>query len=168
MAAASRSSSPPRSRYMPEVKDLVGMLITAFLGAILAGLATYYFTERLNKRASIEQQYVASVQDFASTGAKVDAAVTDLADATIDEEGVDAAKKEARQAIAAHAAATLALRPLIGKGNVEAYMSGVADMRKLVDSTGDVPAALRTSKGRFALIENRNAVIKEARRRIYS
>jgi len=168
MVTASRSrSSSPRSRYVPEVKDLIGMLITAVLGATLAGLATYYFTERLNKHASIQQQYVASVQDFATTGAKVDASVTDLADATIDNEGVDAAKKEARQAIAAHAAATLALQPLIGKGNVQSYMTGVADMRKLVDSTGDVPAALRASKGRFALIDNRNVVIKEARRRIY-
>jgi hypothetical protein len=46
-------------------------------------------------------------------------------------------------------------------------MSGVADMRVLVDSTGDVPAAARASKGRFALIDNRNKVIAEARHNIY-
>jgi hypothetical protein len=145
----------------------VGILITAFLGAVLAALATYYFSQKLNAQTSLQQQYIASVQDFSATGARVDAAVTNLADATLDNEDVDAAKKEARQAIAAHAAATLGLRPIIGKGNVEAYMVGVADLRRLVDSTGDVPAAARASKGRFALIDNRNAMIAEARRRIF-
>jgi hypothetical protein len=143
------------------------MVIAAFLGAVLAALFTYYVTERLNAKSSVQQQYVASVQDFAATGARVDAAVTNLGDATVDKEDVDAAKKEARQAIAAHAASTLALRPIIGKGNVETYMVGVAEMRHLVDSTNDVPAARRASKGRFALIDNRNDVIAEARRNIY-
>jgi predicted ArsR family transcriptional regulator len=143
------------------------MVIAAFLGAVLAALFTYYITHKLNNESSVQQQYVASVQDFAATGARVDAAVTDLADATVDKEGVDQAKKEARQAIAAHAAATLALRPIIGKGNVQAYMQGVAQLRQLVDSTGDVPAALRTSKGRFALIDNRNQIIAVARKNIY-
>jgi hypothetical protein len=155
------------ARLRPEGGKWIEMIATAFLGAVFAALFTYAVTERLNRQSSVQQQYVASVQDFAATGARVDAAVTDLADAAVDKGDVEAAKKEARQAIAAHAASTLALRPIIGKGIFEAYMAGVADMRLLVDSTGDVPAAARASKGRFALIDNRNKVIDEARRNIY-
>ncbi|WP_313395500.1 hypothetical protein [Sphingobium yanoikuyae] len=144
------------------------LLLTAILGAVLAGLATYYFTQQLNEESSIQQQYVSSVQDFAATGAKVDAAITDLGDTVIDGDELAAAKKEARQALSAHAASALALLPLIGKGNVENYMTGIADLRLLVDETGDVPAAVRASRGRNALINNRNAVIAAARRQIYS
>ena len=143
------------------------MMVAATLSAFLAGVATYYFTKELNAEASVQQQYVAAVQDFAATGARVDAAVTTLADATVDADEVNAAKKEARQAIAAHAASTLALEPVVGEGNVKAYLTGVADMRDLVDHTDSVAAARRASRGRFALIQNRNSVIAEARKNIY-
>lgn len=162
-------SAPLRgfARMLPDVRKIAELMLTAFLGALLAGACTYYLTQKLNKETAVQQQHLASVQDFAATGARVDAAISTLADAAIDEDGVNQAKKEARQAIAAHAASALALRPVIGRGNVEAYMAGVAELRVLVDAAGDVPAAARASKGRYALIDNRNRVVEEARRRIF-
>ena len=165
--AAPSPSQPTTARVMPYFKQFMGMFVAALLSAVLAALFTYYFSLKLNTQSSIQQLYVASVQDFSATGAKVDASITDLADTAIDRDSLDQAKKDARQAIAAHTAATLALRPVIGKGNVEEYMKGLADLRMLVDQTGDVAAAARTSKGRLVLIENRNVIITEARRRIY-
>lgn len=170
IAMAQSAPSPANSAgstWLPFIREIAMMLLAAFVSALLAAAATYYFTVKLNEESSIQQQYVSSVQDFAATGAKVDAAVTDLGDTIIDGDEVLEAKKEARQALSAHTASTLALMPLIGKGNVENYLKGVADLRALVDQTGDVPAAMRASKGRYALINNRNAVIADARRRIY-
>lgn len=138
-----------------------------FLGALIAALFTYYFTAKLNAETSLQQQYIASVQDFSSTGARVDAAVTYLADTTYDNTSRADAMKEARQAVASHAAATLGIEPLLGAGNVRAYMRGVADMRVLIDKTVDSQTAQQMAKGRMALLENRVAMIAAARKRIY-
>lgn len=165
--AVPHASERALARVKPFLSEFTKMFVAAFLSAVLAGAFTYVYSRKLQAEASVQQQYVASVQDFAATGGRVDAAITNLADAAVDQDSVAEAKKEARQAIASHAAATLALEPIIGKGNVEAYMLGIADMRTLVDATGDVPAATRASKGRFALIDNRNVIIAEARRNIY-
>lgn len=124
-------------------------------------------TAKLNNEAALQQQYLVAVQDFNATGARVDAAITELSDNVIDSTEVKQARREARQAIAAHVAATQALSPLMGKGNVSAYMEGLASLRAMVDRTGNVSDALRTSRARFDLMENRQVMLNEARRRIY-
>jgi hypothetical protein len=137
-------------------------------GAILAALFTFCVTNYLNNRASLQQQELSALQDFVSTGADLDAAVTLLSDSALDGEDIAAAKREARQAVAAHAAASLGLIPVVGQSNVEAYLVGLGEMRQLVDNSGDVTAAVRASRGRMALIHNRLEMIRDARRRIYA
>jgi len=148
-------------------KLAVGGLLTALIGGFFAALFTYAFTAKLNTEAALQQQYLVAVQDFNSTGARVDAAITELSDNVLDSADVPQAKREARQAIAAHVAATQSLSPLMGTGNVELYMEGLATLRGLVDQTGDASAALRTSRARFDLMDNRQVMLSEARRRIY-
>jgi hypothetical protein len=46
-------------------------------------------------------------------------------------------------------------------------MEGLATLRGLVDKTGDVSAALKTSRARFDLMDNRQIMLAEARLRIY-
>lgn len=170
------SAAPPSSRpFSARARALSGYLAKLFdgfgpifLGAVLAGLFTYGVTSKLNRDASLQQQELAALSDFSATGAKVDAAITQLMDNAYDKVEIGDAKKEARQALAGHAASTLGLMPVLGKGNVEAYMQGVAELRILVDRAGDLPATKQASRGRFALIDNRIAMIAEARRRIYS
>ncbi len=145
----------------------VGGLSTALIGGFFAALFTYSFTAKLNTEAALQQQYLAATQEFNATGAHVDAAITELSDNVLDSTDVPQAKREARQAIAAHVAATQALSPLMGTGNVKAYMEGLATVRILVDQTGDVSAALKTSRARFDLMDNRQIMLAEARRRIY-
>lgn len=157
--------TPERAkRYL---KLALGGLLAAVLGGFMAAWFTYLFTARLNHEAAVQQQYLAAVQDFISTGARVDAAVTGLADSVLDGEGVGEARKEARQAIAAHVASTQSLSQVVGEGNSGAYMEGLATLRTLVDDTDDAQAALKASRARFQLMENRSIIVAEARRRIY-
>lgn len=142
-------------------------LSIALIAGIVGGYTSYKYTAQLNHEAALQQQYLAAVQDFVSTGARVDAAVTGLSDNLLDGKGTLDGKREARQAIAAHTAATLSLSQVIGKGNADAYMVGLGDLRAIVDDTRDVKTALHASQGRFDLMENRQVIVNEARRRIY-
>jgi hypothetical protein len=167
------ASAAPRTIWLtPErakryAKLAVAGLVTAVLGGLFAAWFTYLFTARLNNESAIQQQYLVAVQEFSATGARVDASVTELADTVIDKESIVQARKEARQAIAAHVAATRGLEQVVGKGNSDAYMTGLATLRSMVDATGDVQTALRTSRARFDLMDNRTVIIAEARHRIY-
>lgn len=167
------ASAPPLSTRVSRAqlihwgKLAFGGLLTALAGGFFAALFTYGFTAKLNNEAALQQQYLVAVQEFNATGAQVDAAITELADTVLDSSDVSQARKEARQAISAHVAATQALAPLMGTGNVEAYMEGLATLRVMVDQTGDIRAALRTSRARFELMDNRQLMLTEARRRIY-
>jgi hypothetical protein len=166
------SAAPPNSLFTFErakryLKLAVGGLLTALLGGLLAAWFTYVFTSRLNHEAAVQQQYLASVQDFVSSGARVDASVTGLADGVLDDDAVKEERREARQAIAAHVAATQSLSQVIGTGNAHAYMQGLATLRTLVDRTSDDQSALRASRARFEVMENRSIIVAEARRRIF-
>ncbi len=157
--------TPDRAkRYL---KFAVGGLVTAALGGFLAALFTYMFTAKLNQEAMVQQQYLAAVQDFIATGARVDASVTSLSDSILDADGIKEGRKEARQAIAAHVAATQSLSQVVGSGNANAYMEGLATLRTLVDDARDVQTALRASRARSDLMDNRTVIVAEARRRIY-
>lgn len=144
-----------------------GLILSAALGGLLSAGFTYLFTEKQNHEAVVQQQYLAAVQDFVGSGARVDAAVTGLSDSLIDAQGVRDGRREARQAIAAHVAATQGLSQVIGKGNSDAYMEGLATLRTMVDDAKDVKTALTASNARFDLMENRTIIVAEARRRIY-
>lgn len=141
--------------------------MTAIVGGLLAAWFTYMFTARLNQEAALQQQYLAAVQDFVSTGARVDASITGLSDNVLDKQDVVIGRREARLAIAAHVAATQSLSQVIGTGNAGAYMEGLAELRTMVDTTSDVRTALSTSRARFDVMDNRNVITAEARRRIY-
>tara|TARA_R110000796_G_scaffold14011_21_gene45689 strand:- start:1507 stop:1974 length:468 start_codon:yes stop_codon:yes gene_type:complete len=149
------------------VKLAVGALVTAALGGLFAAVFTYYATVQVNTEASLQQQYLSAIQDFSATGAKVDASITELADTVLDGQGLTDARREARQAIAAHAAASQSLSQVVGQGNVDEYVQGLATLRLLVDDTNGKINALKTSNARFDLMDNRVVMINEARRRVY-
>src|SRR5690606_15182371 len=133
----------------------LGGLVTAAIGGLFAAWFTYMFTAKLNHDAMVQQQYLAAVQEFIATGASVDASVTGLSDSILDDDGVTEGRKDARQAIAAHVAATQSLAQVVGTGNAAAYMEGLATLRTLVDQAEDVQSALRASRARFDLMDNR-------------
>lgn len=171
MASIAQSMSwltPDRARRYGKL--VIGGLLTAAIGGFFAALFTYYATVQINSESALQQQYLAAVQDFTATGAKLDASVTDLADAIADKENrsdVAEVRKEVRQAIAAHAAATQGLQQIVGKGNIDAYLVGLGTLRGVVDGTKDAQAAMRASQARFDLMHNRTVLVTEARRRIY-
>ncbi|RKF21589.1 hypothetical protein D6851_05980 [Altericroceibacterium spongiae] len=168
MAAASAPSArPTRAQLSNWIKLILGGIATALVGGFFAALFTYFATAKLNNESALQQQYLVAVQDFNSSGAKVDAAITELADNVLDGQEIAQARREARQAIAAHVAATQALAPLMGEGNVAEYMKGLATLRMMVDDTDGRATAQNTSKARFTLMENRTVMIAEARKRIY-
>lgn len=168
MASAVPMPAPmSRDRIIHWAKLAAGGLATAILGGIFAAVFTYMATARLNQEAALQQQYLAAIQEFSATGAKVDASITELADTVLDGAEKAQARKEARQAIAAHVAASQGLTQVIGIGNVKAYMKGLATLRLLVDATDDKSEALTTSRARFDLMDNRISMIAEARRRVY-
>lgn len=167
------ASSAPISRLSTHdtllryVKIALGGLTTALVGGLIGALLSYHFTAKLNNESALQQQYLLAVQDFNATGAKLDSSVTELTDTVVDEEGLKDARKEARQAIAAHVAAVQGLSIVLGERNVDNYMFGVARLREYVDAANTPQQALIASKARFALMENRNMLLQEARRRIY-
>lgn len=166
-SAQSTLESISKERIWHLFKLAMGGLATAIVGGLFAALFTYYFTAKLNNESALQQQYLAAIQDFSTTGAKVDASITELADTVLDGDQLKEARKEARQAIAAHAAASQSLAQVVGQGNVNEYVKGLATLRLLVDDTGNKSSALQTSKARFDLMENRNAMVSEARMRVY-
>lgn len=156
-----------REQIIRYVKFAAGAIGTAFLGGLFAAIFTYYATARLNTESSLQQQYLVAIQDFSSTGAQLDASITELADTVLDGEQLTEARRDARQAIAAHAAATQSLSQVVGQGNVDEYAKGLATLRILVDDTDDKTEALKTSRARLDLMDNRSIMIKEARKRVY-
>lgn len=159
-----------RSRAAHYLKLVLGGLATAAIGGFFAALFTYYATIRVNTANALQQQYLAAVQEFISTGSKLDASITDVADVVLDKDGpakLDDARKSARQAIAAHTAAAQSLEPVIGTGNVKAYLEGVGALRLLLDDTRTAHQLLRTSQARFDVMHNRTLIVAEARKRIY-
>ncbi len=148
-------------------KIAIGGLTTALVGGLIGALLSYHFTAKLNNESALQQQYLLAVQDFNSTGAKLDASITELTDAVADQASAKDARKEARQAIASHVAATQSLSIVLGKSNVDNYMVGLARLREFVDATNDEKNAYVTAKARSTLIQNRNLMMQEARRRIY-
>ncbi len=167
MASAPPIPSTGNHQFGHWAKLVVGGLLSAIAGGLFAAVFTYYATAKLNHEAVIQQQYLAAVQDFSATGARVDASITELADSVLDGAEINQARKEARQAIAAHVAASQSLVQVVGHGNVDAYMTGLATLRLMVDRTGDSTAALKTSRARFDLMSNRTIMVAEARKRIY-
>lgn len=171
------ASAPPspawltRDRVVSVSKLAIGGLLTAIAGGFFAAVFTYYATVRVNTSNALQQQNLAAVQEFVSSGAKVDASITEIADVIADKDDgeklVDA-RKEARQAIAAHAAATQSIVQIVGTGNAAAYLDGLGTLRTLVDTTKDSQEALRTSQARFDVLSNRTVIVSEARKRIYS
>lgn len=157
----------PRDRLVHYVKLTFAAIGTALLGGLVAAYFTYLFTARLNTESAVQQQYLAAIQDFSTTGAKVDATITELADTVLDGDELVNARREARQAIASHVAASLSLAPVAGQGNVDEYMKGLATLRLFVDQTSGREQALKTSRARFDLMDNRISMIAEARRRVY-
>lgn len=166
------SASPPlsglsRDQLLRYGKLGVGALVTAFLGGLFAAWFTYFATVEANNKASLQQQYLSAVQEFSATGAQVDASITELADGVLDGRQVADARRSARQAIAAHAAASQGLAQIAGQGNVDEYVKGLAVLRLMVDDTNNGARAFETSQARFDLMENRTVMVREARRRIY-
>lgn len=171
------ASAPPSSPWLtPERareygKLLLGGLLTAIAGGFFAAVFTYYATVNLNTSNALQQQNLAAVQEFVATGAKVDAAITEITDVIADkddEKELREARKEARQAIAAHAAAAQSVAQVVGTGNTKAYLVGLGTLRTLVDSTGNPRGALQTSQARFDVLYNRTLIVAEARKRIYA
>lgn len=171
------ASAPPspawltRDRVLSFSKLAVGGLLTAIAGGFFAAVFTYYATVSLNTSNAVQQQNLAAVQEFVSSGAKVDASITEITDVIADRDDAEKlvdARKEARQAIAAHAAATQSIVQIVGTGNAAAYLKGLGALRTLVDTTKDPQEALRTSQARFDVLSNRTLIVAEARKRIYS
>lgn len=136
--------------------------------ALFTSALTYALTTQQNHEAAVQQQRLAALQTFIESGSKLDASVTDLVDSVGDRTDVIDAKKETRQALAAHAAASQSIEPIVGKANVEAYLGGVGTLRTIVDETANPSAALTTSQARFDVMHNRTVIVAEARKRIFS
>lgn len=145
------------------MKYAIGALVTGFIAAVF----TYGFTAKLNTESALQQQNLAALQEFISTGSKLDASVTNLSDSLLDNDNLLAEKKTVREAIAAHASAAQSLIQFVGKDNIDAYLVGVGTLRELVDATGDVNSAMQTSQARFDVMHNRTKIIEEARENIY-
>jgi len=145
------------------MKYAIGALVTGFIAALF----TYAFTAKLNTESALQQQNLAALQEFISTGSKLDASITNLSDTLLDGDDLLAEKKVVREAIAAHASASQSLVQIVGKDNIDAYLVGVGMLRELVDSTGDVNSAMQTSQARFDVMHNRTKIIEEARENIY-
>jgi len=167
MASHAPSLPTGNSQVWHYLRLAVGVILSAAIGGLFAAWFTYVFTARLNGEAALQQQYLASVQDYISTGSKLDAAVTDLADSILDGQEVRSARQEARQALAAHVASTQSLSQVVGEGNSREYMKGLASLRLLIDDTNGSRSALTMSDARFTVMENRDIIVREARSRIY-
>ncbi len=134
---------------------------------LLTAAVTYLITVRANSINAEQQQHLAALQQFISTGADVDANVTDLVDAAGDRSDVEIAKRNVRHAIAAHAAAAKSVEEVVGRANITAYIDGLGKLRTLVDDSNDPVAALQTSQARFDVMHNRTLIVAEARKHIY-
>lgn len=145
-------------------------VVGAIALALLTTALTYMVTARLNTESAVQQQQLAAIQTFISSGADVDTSITNLSDAAASGQGVDEAKREARRALSAHAAAGLSIEPIVGKENLKAYMVGVGTLRELVRNVraGDGQSAMDASQARFDVMHNRTQIIAEARKNIYS
>lgn len=142
------------------------------LGAIslvfLTAWVTYLFTARLNVETALQQQQMAAVQQFEESGARLDTSLSLFADALLDGSGVAEARKEVRTAIILHASQANALRDVVGNGNVDQYLRGLAELREFADNATDPRTAMVVAQQHVNLMDYRVRMVELARRNIYS
>ena len=154
-------------RLTPERTNKVLSGVGAIALILVTAVVTYFATARLNNEASVQQQYLLALQDFNRTGAALDVAITNLADAVVDERGVEAARQGARRAIAEHVGACQGLAEIVGRANMAEYAFGLSKLREYVDDTRNPRSAMLASQARFDLMHNRAIIATEARKQIY-
>lgn len=154
-------------RVLHYLRLALGGLATAIVGGFLGAYFSYLFTAKANGEAALQQQYLSAVQEFIATGSTLDASVTDLSDSILDGQDVRRARQEARRAVAAHVASTQSLSQVVGEGNSNLYMEGLATIRTLIDGANNAATAEKLSDARFDLMDNRGVIVKEARKRIF-
>ncbi|MBU2341664.1 MAG: hypothetical protein KKE77_10525 [Alphaproteobacteria bacterium] len=165
--AAIAPSAIPRDRAFHYAKVALGVAFSAFLGGLFAAWLTYEFTARLNNETALQQQYLSSVQEFISSGSEVDGNITNLADSILDGQEVRQARQDARAALAGHVDATTSLSQVVGDGNSNLYMEGLAKLRTYIDAANSPQSAREMSDARFDVMDNRRIIVAEARKRIY-
>lgn len=169
MSASVQAATPITfERFIQRAKPFVAWFLAALAGAVIGSAVSYQFQSQLNNRAALQQQYMGALQLFNQTGTAMDVSITNLADAVVEKRPIADAKEKARIAIGDHLSAAQALAEIVGRKNMETYMSGVGTLRELVDGASDAKSMMQASQARFDIMHNRTIIRAEAQENIYS
>lgn len=156
------SAIRPASLVAPLMKGLAALALV-----LVTALVTYVFTARLNVETAVQQQQSTAVQQFEQSGAQMDANLSQFVDALLDKRGVAEARTAARASISLHAAQAGALKPLAGTGNVEQYVDGLGDLRRLTDAANDRLSAKSMAQHHVNLMAYREKLSSLAKSNVY-
>jgi hypothetical protein len=139
---------------------LVPMLLTASVTAYIS----YFYNQKANTSLVIQQQKIADLQQFRSSGAQLDQALGRMSDALVDQTGLEAARREMRSAIGRNITDADASRTLIGQG-IDAYITGLAELRETVDGIQTPESGADLWQRSLNMMEMRRRLLKAAEQR---
>ena len=139
---------------------LVPMLLTASVTAYIS----YFYNQRANTMLVIQQQKIADLQQFVSSGAQLDQALGRMSDALVDKTGLESARREMRSAIGRNITDADASRNLIGP-ETAAYIVGLAELRETVDQVETPESGAQLWQDSLNMMEARRRLLKGAEQR---
>ena len=161
MVAVSLTWSQARNVVLTGTAKALTWLIPMLLSAGAAAWLSYVYNQKANIALVAQQQRVNDLQQFRVSGASLDQALGDMSDALADGKGLDPARRAMRASINRNISDGLAARHLLGAGT-DHYISGLADLRVVVDDTDEVQSGTALWQSSINLMKERRDLIAAA------
>lgn len=139
-------------------KRLLWSGLTAVLAALLAALLAWYVTSRTNARMVVQQQEIAAIDQFDSSGANLDSTMSDFIDDVVDGDPRPDLRKALRSAIALHAAKAQRLTNIVGQKPIEEYTAGLGQLRIMSDEAEDVQSGIVMAQLHANILANKKRI----------
>lgn len=146
-------------------KTALGWLIPMLLTASVTAYISYVYNQKANTLLVVQQQRVADLQQFRSSGAQLDQALARMSDALVDRKGLEAAREEMRLAIARNISDAEAAKPILGESQTNQYVAGLADLRVTVDGVQKLQSGQQLWQASINMMEARRRILREAEQR---
>lgn len=127
-------------------------VLGAFVSALVAGPVAYHYATRANTVMVVQQNTLAAVQQFESTGASLDNAVRQFSDSLVARRGVDEARQGLRAAVAGHSSQVFTMRDTLGEADYRRYMAVLVQLRDRADNADDAREGVQVWQSAVDLI----------------
>lgn len=148
-------------------KTSLGWLIPMLLTAGATAYISYVYNQKANTLLIIQQQKMADLQQFRSSGAQLDQALGHMSDALVDGKELESTRSEMRAAISKNITDADAVRHILGPGT-DSYIDELAGLRTTIDEVHDVDSGNKLWADSLKLMSTRRKLLQSAEQHIFT